>query len=184
MRFAASACQSRGFSISLDFPSRSRRCGKSGCMGYKNTTECEVIVQTERCLRSGGKAVEEIDQLPRKELTKGGLTVESLERIVQHVYALRKLTPKNGRAVMVFRDKCGCAYAKLERRWGEMSLEEVKRLLARVEERSHEEKKWRADDCIIAMAENLAEIFDLLEEEKRQGNDHLLKAVEKALESF
>ena len=55
---------------------------------------------------------------------------------------------------------------------------------ARCRQRSHEEKKWRADDCIIAMAENLAEIFDLLEEEKRQGNDHLLKAVEKALESF
>ncbi|KAK1387700.1 hypothetical protein POM88_015878 [Heracleum sosnowskyi] len=59
----------RGFSISFDIGSRSRMCGKSGCRGYKNVNQFELRLQSEKCLKSGGKAVEEVDQLPQKEVT-------------------------------------------------------------------------------------------------------------------
>ncbi|KAF8387994.1 hypothetical protein HHK36_026660 [Tetracentron sinense] len=87
---------------------RSRKCGKLGCKGLKNAMEFDIQLQTEECLKSSSK---EIDKLPWKGGKEGNPDYECLRS------ELRKMAPPNGRAVLLFRARCGCSVAKLEA-WG------------------------------------------------------------------
>lgn len=77
----------------------------------KKAMEFDLQLQTEECLRSGAKAVREIDCLPWKGGNETNPDYECLRA------ELRKMAPPNGRAVLLFRAKCGCPVAKLEG-WG------------------------------------------------------------------
>ncbi|KAK9161324.1 hypothetical protein Syun_007665 [Stephania yunnanensis] len=89
--------------------SRPRRCGNPKCKGLKKALEFDIQVQTEECLRgSGGR---EIDELPWKGGTEGNPDYECFRA------ELRKMAPPCGRAVLLFRARCGCPVAKLEA-WG------------------------------------------------------------------
>ncbi|RAL38470.1 unnamed protein product [Cuscuta campestris] len=92
---------------------RSRKCGKSGCKGLRKAMEFDLQVQEEECLKLGdeSKAVREINELPWKGGSETNLDYECLRA------ELRKMAPPNGRAVLLFRAKCGCPIAKLEG-WG------------------------------------------------------------------
>ncbi|CAN4113479.1 unnamed protein product [Withania somnifera] len=72
--------------------------------------EFDLQLQGEECLRSGceSKAVREINELPWKGGTENNPDYECLRA------ELRKMAPPNGRAVLLFRSKCGCPVAKLE----------------------------------------------------------------------
>lgn len=70
--------------------------------------EFDLQIQTEECLREGGNGVKEVDALPWKGGTEGNPDYECLR------VELRKMAPTNGRAVLLFRAKCGCPVAKLE----------------------------------------------------------------------
>ncbi|KAK9288787.1 hypothetical protein L1049_017251 [Liquidambar formosana] len=72
--------------------------------------EFDLQLQTEECLRSG-VSKEVIDRLPWKGGTEGNPDYECLRS------ELRKMAPPNGRAVLLFRARCGCPVAKLEG-WG------------------------------------------------------------------
>ncbi|XP_076925332.1 uncharacterized protein At5g19025-like [Bidens hawaiensis] len=88
---------------------RSRKCGKRGCKGMKKAMEFDLQLQTEEMLRSGVK--EAVDELPWKGGSEANPDYECLRT------ELRKMAPVNGRAVLLFRLKCGCPVAKLEG-WG------------------------------------------------------------------
>uniref|UniRef100_A0A5B6YM22 Ribosomal protein L34e superfamily protein n=1 Tax=Davidia involucrata TaxID=16924 RepID=A0A5B6YM22_DAVIN len=90
---------------------RSRKCDNPGCKGMKKAMEFDLQLQTEECLRSAASAVREIDELPWKGGSQGNPDYECLRA------ELRKMAPPNGRAVLLFRAKCGCPVAKLEG-WG------------------------------------------------------------------
>lgn len=90
---------------------RSRKCGKKGCKGLKKAMEFDLQLQTEEILRSGAKGVKEMDELPWKGGSETNPDYECLRT------ELRKMAPMNGRAVLLFRSKCGCPVAKLEG-WG------------------------------------------------------------------
>ncbi|KAJ0514966.1 hypothetical protein HanHA300_Chr10g0375471 [Helianthus annuus] len=90
---------------------RSRKCGKRGCRGLKKAMEFDLQLQTEEVLRSGGRSVKEVEDLP----WKGGSEVNPDYECLRT--ELRKMAPVNGRAVLLFRLKCGCPVAKLEG-WG------------------------------------------------------------------
>ncbi|KAA8548583.1 hypothetical protein F0562_000267 [Nyssa sinensis] len=90
---------------------RSRKCENPGCKGLKKAMEFDLQLQTEECLRSAAAAVREIDELPWKGGSEGNPDYECLR------VELRKMAPPNGRAVLLFRGKCGCPVAKLEG-WG------------------------------------------------------------------
>ncbi|XP_010278648.1 PREDICTED: uncharacterized protein At5g19025-like isoform X2 [Nelumbo nucifera] len=87
---------------------RSRKCENPGCKGLKKAREYDIQLQTEECLKSSSK---EIDNLPWKGGSEGNPDYECLRS------ELRKMAPPNGRAVLLFRVKCGCPVAKLEA-WG------------------------------------------------------------------
>ncbi|XP_047339111.1 uncharacterized protein At5g19025-like [Impatiens glandulifera] len=90
---------------------RSRKCENPRCKGLKKAMEFDLQLQTEECLRSAAKAVREIDGLPWKGGSETNSDYECLRA------ELRKMAPQNGRAVLLFRAKCGCPIAKLEG-WG------------------------------------------------------------------
>ncbi|KAL1148545.1 hypothetical protein V6Z11_A10G132900 [Gossypium hirsutum] len=96
--------------ISIEFccGSRSRKCEKPGCKGLKKALEFDLQLQTEDCVKNGSK---EIDRLPWKGGSEGNPDYECLRA------ELRKMAPPNGRAVLLFRARCGCPIAKLEG-WG------------------------------------------------------------------
>ncbi|XP_057771830.1 uncharacterized protein At5g19025 [Salvia miltiorrhiza] len=92
---------------------RSRRCERKGCRGLKKAMEFDLQLQGEELLRSGdaNKAVRDVNELPWKGGGEDNPDYECLRA------ELRKMAPPNGRAVLLFRDKCGCPVAKLEG-WG------------------------------------------------------------------
>ncbi|XP_038722244.1 uncharacterized protein At5g19025-like isoform X2 [Tripterygium wilfordii] len=93
----------------LDFccGSRSRRCDRPGCKGLKKALEFDLQLQTEESIRSA----KDIDALPWKGGSESNPDYECLRA------ELRKMAPPNGRAVLLFRSRCGCPVAKLEG-WG------------------------------------------------------------------
>lgn len=70
--------------------------------------EFDLQLQTEESVRTGsGK---EIERLPWKGGSESNPDYECLRA------ELRKMAPINGRAVLLFRSRCGCPVAKLEGR--------------------------------------------------------------------
>ncbi|CAH8391991.1 unnamed protein product [Eruca vesicaria subsp. sativa] len=87
---------------------RSRKCCNPKCRGLKKAMEFDLQLQTEESVETGlGK---EIDRLPWKGGSEGNPDYECLRA------ELRKMAPVNGRAVLLFRLRCGCPVAKLEGR--------------------------------------------------------------------
>ncbi|KAF2287848.1 hypothetical protein GH714_002948 [Hevea brasiliensis] len=103
--------------------SLSRKCEKSGCKGLKKAMEFDLQLQTEDCVKSSG--AKEIDKLPWKGGSEGNPDYECLRA------ELRKMAPPNGRAVLLFRARCGCPIAKLEG-WGLKKGRRHKKALANV----------------------------------------------------
>ncbi|XP_028055178.1 uncharacterized protein At5g19025-like [Camellia sinensis] len=90
---------------------RSRTCENPRCKALKKAMEFDLQLQAEECLRSAATAVREIDELPWKGGSEGNPDYECLRA------ELRKMAPPNGRAVLLFRARCGYPIAKLKD-WG------------------------------------------------------------------
>ncbi|GAB2295182.1 hypothetical protein Dimus_029356 [Dionaea muscipula] len=91
-----------GFELCCGY--RSRKCDNPKCNGMKKATEFDLQLQTEECLKSGPN---DVDRLPWKGGTETNPDYECLRA------ELRKMAPPNGRAVLLFRKRCGCPVAKL-----------------------------------------------------------------------
>ncbi|XP_050216504.1 uncharacterized protein At5g19025-like [Mercurialis annua] len=102
---------------------RSRKCVKPGCKGLKKAMEFDLQLQTEDCVKSS--SAKDIDKLPWKGGSEGNPDYECLRA------ELRKMAPLNGRAVLLFRARCGCPVAKLEG-WGPKKGRRHKKALANV----------------------------------------------------
>ncbi|KAF4378838.1 hypothetical protein G4B88_008308 [Cannabis sativa] len=102
--------------------SRSRKCDKPGCQGLKNAMEFDLKLQKEDAIKNGSK---EIDRLPWKGGSEANPDYECLRS------ELRKMAPPNGRAILLFRTRCGCPVAKLEG-WGPKRGRRHKKALASV----------------------------------------------------
>uniref|UniRef100_A0A6N2LQR1 Ribosomal protein L34e superfamily protein n=1 Tax=Salix viminalis TaxID=40686 RepID=A0A6N2LQR1_SALVM len=102
---------------------RSRKCDQPGCKGLKKATEFDLQLQTEDCAKS--TAGDDVDKLPWKGGTESNPDYECLRA------ELRKMAPPNGRAILLFRAKCGCPVAKLEG-WGLKRGRRHKKALANV----------------------------------------------------
>ncbi|KFK38093.1 hypothetical protein AALP_AA3G068400 [Arabis alpina] len=85
---------------------RSRKCRNPKCKGLKKAMEFDLQLQSEECVKSGG-GNKEIDRLPWKGGSESNPDYECLRA------ELRRMAPVNGRAVLLFRSRCGCPVAKL-----------------------------------------------------------------------
>ncbi|XP_020585940.1 uncharacterized protein At5g19025-like isoform X2 [Phalaenopsis equestris] len=96
-----------------------RRCENPRCRGLRKATEFDVQIQTEECIRffssvsgsasAAAVAWKEVDELPWKGGQQGNNPDYECLRA-----ELRRMAPPNGRAVLLFRARCGCPLAKLE----------------------------------------------------------------------
>ncbi|KAK3189947.1 hypothetical protein Dsin_029508 [Dipteronia sinensis] len=100
---------------------RSRRCRNPACKGLKKAMEFDLQLQTDDCVRSG--VSDDIGRLPWKGGSEANPDYECLRA------ELRKMAPPNGRAVLLFRARCGCPVAKLEG-WGPKRGRKHKKALA------------------------------------------------------
>ncbi|KAL8139576.1 hypothetical protein V2J09_005597 [Rumex salicifolius] len=91
-----------GFWICCGF--RSRKCNNPKCKGLKKAMEFDLQLQTEECLKLGPN---DVDRLPWKGGSESNPDYECLRA------ELRKMAPPNGRAVLLFRARCGCPVSKL-----------------------------------------------------------------------
>uniref|UniRef100_A0A7N1A5C5 Ribosomal protein L34e superfamily protein n=1 Tax=Kalanchoe fedtschenkoi TaxID=63787 RepID=A0A7N1A5C5_KALFE len=98
-------------SVALCCRHRASRCGKPSCKGLKKAMEFDLQLQTEEeCLKSE-ISKEVIDKLPWEGGTEDNPDYEPLRS------EMREMAPPNGRAVLLFRAKCGCPVTKLQV-WG------------------------------------------------------------------
>lgn len=87
-----------------------RKCGKAGCKGLRITKEFDVLLQGKECFKSWeyNNVVRAVNELPWKSDIEGHPFYNRL------LAELKKMAPPSGRAVLIFRSKCGCPIAKIE----------------------------------------------------------------------
>ncbi|KAL5981238.1 hypothetical protein ACLOJK_029159 [Asimina triloba] len=97
----------------------SRKCDNPNCRGLREAAEFDIQIETEDCLKNssssnakgdGGRGLFELDAAHHKELEA----------------ELKKMAPPNGRAILVFRARCGCSVGKMEV-WGPKKHRKIKK---------------------------------------------------------
>ncbi|XP_057768754.1 uncharacterized protein At5g19025-like [Salvia miltiorrhiza] len=84
------------------------RCGKSGCSGLRKAAEFDIQLETE-------DAVSKSNNLQRSAASyKKGLFELPRDHHRELEAELKKMAPPNGRAVLVFRARCGCSLGRME----------------------------------------------------------------------
>nr|GLL18718.1 uncharacterized protein At5g19025-like [Ipomoea trifida]GMC57004.1 uncharacterized protein At5g19025-like [Ipomoea batatas]GMC67321.1 uncharacterized protein At5g19025-like [Ipomoea batatas]GMC73532.1 uncharacterized protein At5g19025-like [Ipomoea batatas]GME15461.1 uncharacterized protein At5g19025-like [Ipomoea batatas] len=84
----------------------SKRCGKPGCKGLRKAAEFDIELQTEDCVKNL--------KLAGKNGVKKGLFELPRDHHLELESELKKMAPPNGRAVLVFRARCGCSVGTME----------------------------------------------------------------------
>uniref|UniRef100_A0A1J3HE72 Ribosomal protein L34e superfamily protein n=1 Tax=Noccaea caerulescens TaxID=107243 RepID=A0A1J3HE72_NOCCA len=86
------------------------KCGKPNCKGLrKANAEFDIQLETEDCVKSSGNG-----SSGGKSVSKKGLFELPRDHHRELEAELKKMAPPNGRAVLVFRAKCGCSVGRLE----------------------------------------------------------------------
>ncbi|EEF30531.1 uncharacterized protein At5g19025 [Ricinus communis] len=89
------------------FTCTTRKCGNPNCKGLRKAAEFDIQLETEECVKnSNGSLV--------KDGVKRGLFELPRDHHRELEAELKKMAPPNGRAVLVFRARCGCSVGRLE----------------------------------------------------------------------
>lgn len=84
----------------------SRTCGKPGCRGLRKAAEFDIQLETEDRVKSSSGIA--------KLGVKKGLFQLPRDHHRELEAELKKMAPPNGRAVLVFRARCGCSVGRME----------------------------------------------------------------------
>ncbi|KAF8389775.1 hypothetical protein HHK36_024294 [Tetracentron sinense] len=85
----------------------SRKCGKPNCRGLHKAAEFDIQLETEDCVKNSSSSLV-------KDGGGKGLFELGLDHHKELEAELRKMAPPNGRAVLVFRTRCGCSVGRME----------------------------------------------------------------------
>ncbi|XP_009598835.1 uncharacterized protein At5g19025-like [Nicotiana tomentosiformis] len=81
-----------------------RRCGKPGCRGLKKAAEFDIQLESEDCVKNSAK----------DGVNKKGLFELPRDHHRELEAELKRMAPPNGRAVLIFRGRCGCSVGTME----------------------------------------------------------------------
>ncbi|KAK6928169.1 hypothetical protein RJ641_006760 [Dillenia turbinata] len=84
----------------------SRKCGNRNCRGLRNAPEFDIQLETEECVKNSSNLA--------ANSVKKGLFELPRDHHKELEAELKKIAPVNGRAVLVFRARCGCSVATME----------------------------------------------------------------------
>lgn len=84
----------------------SRKCGNPNCRGLRKAAEFDIQLETEDCVKNSSSFV--------KDGLKKGLFELPRDHHRELEAELKKMAPPNGRAVLVFRARCGCSVGRME----------------------------------------------------------------------
>ncbi|XP_043724430.1 uncharacterized protein At5g19025-like [Telopea speciosissima] len=84
-----------------------RKCGNPNCRGLRNSVEFDIQIETEENLKNSSTSMS-------KDSSVQGLLEFVQEHHKELENELRKMAPANGRAVIVFRARCGCPIGRME----------------------------------------------------------------------
>lgn len=104
--------------LAVDFCA-GQKCDNPNCRGLRNAPEFDIKIETESCLKilNNSNGVEsgffELGEDYNRELGA----------------KLKKMAPLNGRAVLIFRSKCGCSAGRMVV-WGQKKSRKVKKMKA------------------------------------------------------
>lgn len=83
----------------------SRKCGNPNCKGLRKAAEFDIQLETEECVRNSNM---------KDGGVKRGLFELHRDHHRELEAELKKMAPPNGRAVLVFKARCGCSVGRLE----------------------------------------------------------------------
>ncbi|KAJ8546052.1 hypothetical protein K7X08_018635 [Anisodus acutangulus] len=81
-------------------------CGKPGCRRLRKAAEFDIQLETEDCLKKSNFSA--------KNGIKKGLFKLPRDHHQELEAELKRMAPPNGRAVLVFRGRCGCSVGTME----------------------------------------------------------------------
>lgn len=84
----------------------SRKCGNPSCLGLWKAAEFDIQLETEECVKNSNVLV--------KDGVKKGLFELPRDHHRELEAELKKIAPPNGRAVLIFRARCGCSVGRME----------------------------------------------------------------------
>ncbi|KAJ4959818.1 hypothetical protein NE237_019728 [Protea cynaroides] len=84
-----------------------KKCRIPNCRGLRNSVEFDIQIETEENLKNSISSV-------RKDSNVQGLLELVQEHHKELENELRKMAPANGRAIIVFRARCGCPIGRME----------------------------------------------------------------------
>lgn len=96
---------------------RSRRCGNPCCRGLRKAVEFDIQLEPEECAKYRPPVPEEAFGGRPLELGRGHKELEA---------ELKKMAPRNGRTVLIFRAPCGCPRGRMEV-WGPKKTRRIKK---------------------------------------------------------
>lgn len=85
----------------------SRKCGNSGCRGLWKAAEFDIQLETEDVVKNS-------NSIAKDGVNKKGLFELPRDHHRELEAELKKIAPPNGRAVLVFRARCGCCVGRME----------------------------------------------------------------------
>ncbi|RZC88793.1 hypothetical protein C5167_031166 [Papaver somniferum] len=85
------------------------KCGKPNCLGLRKAAEFDIQIETEDSVKKSSNS-----SVVKEGSGGKGLLQLSIDRHRELEAELRKIAPPNGRAVLVFRARCGCSVGRME----------------------------------------------------------------------
>ncbi|XP_058083340.1 uncharacterized protein At5g19025-like [Magnolia sinica] len=96
-----------------------RKCDRPNCRGLRNAAEFDIQLETEECVKNSSSPVAKVDVVKGLfELAKAHHKELEAE--------IRNMAPPNGRAILIFRGRCGCSVGRMEV-WGPKKLRKMKK---------------------------------------------------------
>lgn len=82
-------------------------CGRPGCRRFRKAAEFDIQLETEDCLKKSNVS-------PKNGAGKKGIFKLPRDYHQELEAELKRMAPPNGRAILVYRGRCGCSIGTME----------------------------------------------------------------------